>query len=109
MPKGSAPLSTVADLRSSPEATAPDSGDSPAQLPRSESRPGAARPTALMVRAAPPPYNGSIMMFWTLMTSQLRDRFRLVHLDISDHRGLENIARLDFQNVYLGLRHSLEC
>jgi len=62
-----------------------------------------------MIGAAPPPYNGSIMMFWTLMTSSLKDHFRLVHLDISDHRGLENIARLDFRNVYLALRHSLDC
>src|SRR5690242_15225034 len=84
-------------------------GTARAEVLGCECRPRAARPTALMIGAAPPPYNGSIMMFWTLMTSCLRDRFRLVHLDISDHRGLENIARLDFQNVYLALRHSLDC
>src|SRR5260370_31043528 len=67
------------------------------------------RPTALMIGAAPPPYHGSIMMFWTLMTSSLRDHFRLLHLDISDHRSLENIGRLDVENVRLGVRPALEC
>jgi glycosyltransferase involved in cell wall biosynthesis len=72
-------------------------------------RPEAAKPTALMVGAAPPPYHGSIMMFWTLMTSPLQARFRLVHLDISDHRSLENMGRLDLENVRLGFRHALDC
>jgi glycosyltransferase involved in cell wall biosynthesis len=67
------------------------------------------RPTALMIGAAPPPYHGSIMMFWTLMASSLRDHFRLLHLDISDHRSLENIGRLDVENIRLGVRHALEC
>src|SRR3954464_14406340 len=84
-------------------------GTARAERMRRRYRPDTARPTALMIGAAPPPYNGSIMMFWTLMTSSLKDHFRLVHLDISDHRGLENIARLDFRNVYLALRHSLDC
>src|SRR4051812_42806039 len=60
---------------------------------------GAGRPTVLMSGAAPPPYHGSIMMFRTLMTSPLQERFRLVHLDISDHRSLENMGRLDLENV----------
>jgi glycosyltransferase involved in cell wall biosynthesis len=68
-----------------------------------------ALPTALMIGAAPPPYHGSIMMFRTLMTSPLRDRFRLIHLDISDHRSLENIGRLDVENVRLGIQHALDC
>src|SRR5438128_10201623 len=107
--KGSAQLSTVAARLPGREAADPERGGAFAELPSHEGQPGAAKPSALMVGAAPPPYNGSIMMFWTLMTSPLRERFRLVHLDISDHRGLENIARLDFENVRLGIRHALDC
>src|SRR5207245_1005714 len=62
-----------------------------------------------MVGATPPPYHGSITMFKALMNSPLRERFRLIHLDISDHRDLENIGHLDLENVRLGMRHALEC
>jgi glycosyltransferase involved in cell wall biosynthesis len=62
-----------------------------------------------MVGATPPPYHGSIMMFAALMASPLRERYRLLHLDISDHRDLENIGRLDLENVRLGIRHAWEC
>src|SRR5262245_16273778 len=64
---------------------------------------------ALMVGASPPPYHGSIMMFAALMNSSLREQFRLIHLDISDHRDLDNIGRFDPENVRLGLRHAWEC
>jgi glycosyltransferase involved in cell wall biosynthesis len=64
---------------------------------------------ALIVGASPPPYHGSIMMFAALMQSSLRERFRLIHLDISDHRDLDNIGRFDLENVRLGIRHAVEC
>ena len=64
---------------------------------------------ALMVGATPPPYHGSIMMFKALMESTLRERFRLLHMDISDHRDLKNLGRLDLENVRLGLQHTLDC
>jgi glycosyltransferase involved in cell wall biosynthesis len=64
---------------------------------------------ALMIGASPPPYHGSIMMFAALMQSSLRERFRLIHLDISDHRDLDNIGRLDLENVRLGVRHAVQC
>jgi glycosyltransferase involved in cell wall biosynthesis len=74
---------------------------------------GEARPATggkvLMVGAAPPPYHGSIVLFWSLMNSPLREQYQLVHLDISDHRDLENIGRFDPENVRLGVRHALAC
>jgi glycosyltransferase involved in cell wall biosynthesis len=60
-----------------------------------------------MIGASPPPYHGSIMMFWSLMNSPLRERFRLIHQDISDHRDMENLGRLDLENVRLGICHAL--
>ncbi len=68
-----------------------------------------ATPKTLMVGAAPPPFHGSIMMFASLMASPLKERFRLLHLDISDHRDMDNIGRLDPENVRLALRHALSC
>jgi glycosyltransferase involved in cell wall biosynthesis len=75
----------------------------------STSGPRPARPRVLMVGATPPPYHGSIMMFKALMESPLREQYQLLHLDISDHRDLENIGRLDPENVRLGVRHALAC
>jgi glycosyltransferase involved in cell wall biosynthesis len=66
-------------------------------------------PKVLMVGQTPPPYHGSVVLFWSLMESPLRERFRLLHLDVSDHRGLDNLGRLDPENVRLGLCHALAC
>ncbi len=67
------------------------------------------RPRVLMIGAAPPPYHGSIVLFWSLMQSPLRERCQLIHLDISDHRDLENIGHFDLENVRLGFQHALAC
>src|SRR5690349_6422456 len=91
------------------EAAVPFPSAAPTERIAGERHLGAGRPTVLMIGASPPPYHGSIMMFRTLMTSPLQERFRLVHLDISDHRSLENMGRLDLENVRLGVRHALDC
>lgn len=62
-----------------------------------------------MVGASPPPYYGSIVIFGRLMGSPLRERFRLIQLDISDHRDVSNVGRFDLENVRLGIRHALAC
>jgi glycosyltransferase involved in cell wall biosynthesis len=41
----------------------------------------------------------------TLLTSVLADRFRLVHLDTTDRRGIDNIGRLDVGNVARAFVH----
>src|SRR5436305_295717 len=86
----------------------PPSTTQPERRTAGEARP-ATGSKVLMVGAAPPPYHGSIVLFWSLMNSPLREQFQLVHLDISDHRDLENIGRFDLENVRLGVRHALAC
>jgi glycosyltransferase involved in cell wall biosynthesis len=66
-------------------------------------------PKVLMVGASPPPYYGSIVIFGRLMASPLRERFRLIQLDISDHRDVSNVGCFDLENVRLGIAHALAC
>ena len=59
----------------------------------------------LIIGPTPPPYNGMSVVTETILSSSLQDRFHLLHLDIADRRGLENIGKLDFGNVYIALLH----
>lgn len=58
----------------------------------------------IMVGSLPPPYHGSSVYFQGLLNSELKERYELHHVDISDHRGLENLSRLDITNVVRALR-----
>ncbi len=40
---------------------------------------------------------------------KLTSAFRIHFLNISDQRGTENIGKLDAVNVFLGIRHALQC
>jgi glycosyltransferase involved in cell wall biosynthesis len=70
---------------------------------------GVEPPTALMIGAVPPPYHGSNVLFDSLLASPLKDRFRLVHVDLSDPRDLSNLGRLDVQNVRIGAANVAAC
>lgn len=59
----------------------------------------------LMVGPTPPPYNG-MSVATSQMMDALGDRFPLIHLDSADRRDLSNVGKLDFQNVFLGLKHA---
>src|SRR5690606_5523973 len=61
--------------------------------------------TSLVVGPVPPPYHGGAVATRNLLQSPVADRFRLVHLDTTDRRGLENIGRLDARNVGLAFTH----
>lgn len=53
----------------------------------------------------PPPSHGHMVFTRRLLDSKLlAQRFRIVHVDISDHRDLGTIGRLDPMNVVLALR-----
>ena len=56
-----------------------------------------------MVGSIPPPYHGSNTYFLGLLKSEIAHRYDVIHVDISDHRGLENLSRLDFTNVKIAL------
>jgi glycosyltransferase involved in cell wall biosynthesis len=40
-----------------------------------------------------------------LLRSRLGEQFELIHLDTSDHRDLTKLGAIDFQNIYLALKH----
>ncbi|MGH7447088.1 MAG: hypothetical protein ACRELT_05990, partial [Longimicrobiales bacterium] len=65
----------------------------------------AAKRTILVIGALPPPYHGGSVVTQTLLESALADRYDLLHLDITDRRGVENIGRLDAGNVWLAAAH----
>ena len=56
-----------------------------------------------MIGSVPPPYHGSSVYFRNLLNSRLKSEFDIHHLDISDHRDLNNLSKLDFTNVKIAL------
>lgn len=63
------------------------------------------RVPVLVVGPVPPPYHGGATATQHLLDSGLATEFRLVHVDTSDRRGLENIGRLDVGNIILAVLH----
>ena len=62
--------------------------------------------TVAVIGPLPPPSHGHMVFTQRLLESQLlARRFRLVHVDISDHRELRTVGRLELVNVLLALRH----
>ncbi len=62
----------------------------------------------ILVGSIPPPYHGSGIYFQNLLNSKIKDEFDVIHLDISDHRNLDNLSRLDFTNAYLAVKNIFE-
>ncbi len=58
----------------------------------------------VMVGSTPPPYHGSNTYFQGLLNSDIVRKYDVHHVDISDHRGLENLSKLDPENVRLALK-----
>ena len=59
----------------------------------------------LLVGSLPPPENGMTLSMRALLESALVRRFEVVHLDTSDHRGIENVGQIDLRNIKLALLH----
>ncbi len=66
------------------------------------------RPRILIVGPTPPPYHGGSVFTMFVLAQLPQEDFVLVHLDISDRRGLQGIGRVDFTNVYLAILHGLQ-
>ena len=63
------------------------------------------RKKILLIGSIPPPYHGSSMYFSNLLNSKIKEEFDITHLDISDHRNLNNLSKLDLTNVKLALEN----
>ena len=61
------------------------------------------RARVLVFASLPPPYHGTTVMNAVLLRSRLAEGFELVHVDLSDHRDVSNIGRIDFTNVRIAL------
>ena len=52
----------------------------------------------------PPPYIGPAVAAKIILNSSLKDEFNLIHLDMSDHRDINTLAKIDFTNFYLAFK-----
>ena len=69
--------------------------------------PAVDRQALIVVGALPPPANGMTIMTGTVLGSRLASRYRIVHVDLSDHRDIANVGRFDARNIALALMHGL--
>ena len=66
------------------------------------------RLTLLLVGPVPPPEFGVARANELMLGSSiLAQHLDIIHLDTSDRRTVANIGRLDFRNLYLGMKHVL--
>lgn len=61
------------------------------------------RPKLLVVSPTPPPYSGPEVMTAHLLQSSLKDKYELIHFNISKNREVSTKARFDRVNVVYGL------
>ena len=64
----------------------------------------AEKPTILLVGPTPPPHHGVSMAMQALLTSSIAETFRLVHLDITDRRGIGHVDQPDLHDVFLFIK-----
>jgi glycosyltransferase involved in cell wall biosynthesis len=59
----------------------------------------------LIVGPLPPPFMGPTLATEVILRSSLSDKFRLRHLDTSDHRSTDKLGRIDLVNLLLPIKH----
>lgn len=62
------------------------------------------KPALLLIGPTPPPYHGVAVATRTLVESQLKQQFALIHLDISDRRGIHHVNHPDLYDLILFLQ-----
>ena len=58
----------------------------------------------ILIGAIPPPYHGTNISNERILNSKVKNIYNLYHLDISDHRDLNNLGRIDPVNVFLSIK-----
>ena len=56
----------------------------------------------------PPPYIGPAVATSILLKSKLAKKYQLVHLDTSDHRGINTLGLFDLKNIALPIWHYIK-
>jgi len=62
------------------------------------------KPAVLFLGKLPPPYIGPAIAARVILSSRLNDHYRLIHLDMSDHRDTHTLGRWDLTNIFLALK-----
>ncbi|MBK9332832.1 MAG: glycosyltransferase family 4 protein [Ignavibacteria bacterium] len=58
----------------------------------------------IITGSVPPPFHGSSVYIKNLLGSVLKDEFEIHHHNISDHRDLKNLSKLDLTNVKVAVK-----
>jgi len=59
----------------------------------------------IFLGSTPPPYMGPNLATLIILNSNLKNDFKLLHLDTSDHRDLSTLNKLDLWNLILPFKH----
>ncbi len=59
----------------------------------------------LLIGTLPPPFHGVTIYNKILLNSKISDFFNVNHLDISDHRNLDNLGKIDIINIFLSFKN----
>jgi glycosyltransferase involved in cell wall biosynthesis len=59
----------------------------------------------ILIGAVPPPYHGTNISNERILNSKAKNIYNLYHLDISDHRNLNNLGKIDPINVFLSIKN----
>jgi glycosyltransferase involved in cell wall biosynthesis len=59
----------------------------------------------LIIGQVPPPFMGPTVATEIILNSNLKKEFKMIHCDISDHRGLNNLSSRDLTNFFLAVKH----
>ncbi len=62
----------------------------------------------IIIGSIPPPLHGSNIYLKNFLNSKIQNEFEIFHLDTSDHRGLDNIGKLDLRNLFLAAKNILQ-
>jgi glycosyltransferase involved in cell wall biosynthesis len=66
------------------------------------------KPTLLIVGPTPPPFHGVSVSIQALLGSGLGGRFRILHVDLADRRGIQHVDKPDVYDVALFAKQWLE-
>lgn len=64
--------------------------------------------TIVFLGKLPPPYIGPTVATRILLNSPLREKYRLLHLDTSDHRDINTLGAFDIKNLLLPFWHYIK-
>lgn len=62
----------------------------------------------LIIGTIPPPIHGSNLYMKNFINELSRTTINYYHLDISDHRDINNLGKIDFTNIYLGIKSLID-